>query len=170
VPQQRVEPAVEALADGGEAPAVLAVEVRQHHRPFRAELRAVERVARDLLAPRDDAEVPGGDLGHRPVTVDGGGEGEAADGRRHAVEGDPERLGVARLGAQELEGLLGGLRLVVEDEVPVVGEPFVGVQAETADVEAQSGPGDLHAHVQIGTLCQVAEPGLLAPLKVSHHT
>ena len=71
------------------------------------------------------------------------------DLRRDPVERDAEGLGVTGLGAEELDGLLGRLRLVEEDEVPVVGELLVGVEAEAADVEGQSGAGDLHTYVQI---------------------
>lgn len=52
VPQQCVEPAVEALADGGEAPHVLQVEVAEHHGPLGGELRTGEGVPDDLFAMR----------------------------------------------------------------------------------------------------------------------
>ena len=68
--QQRVEAAVEALADGGEPPDVLQVEVAQHHGALGGELRAVEGVPGDLLAARDDAEVAGADLRHLAGAVD----------------------------------------------------------------------------------------------------
>lgn len=90
--------------------------------------------------------------------------------RRDLVEGDPERLAVTGLRAEQLEGLLGRLGLVEEDEVPVVGEPLVGVQAEAADVEGQAGPADLHADVQIRSRRQITDLGLVAPLEFPGHT
>ncbi len=170
MPQQSFEAAVEPLADGGEAPAVLAVEVTEHDGTFGGELGLVERVTRDFLAAGHDAQIAGGDAGHRALAVDGRREGEPVDRGRHPVEGDAERVRVTRLGTELLESLLGRLRLVVEDEVTVVREPFVRVEAETADVEDHSGPGDLHAHVQVGAQSEVAEPGLPAALEVGHHT
>lgn len=167
--EQRVETAVEALPDGGEPPDVLEVEVAQHHGPFGGELRSVEGVAGHLVAARDDADVPGGDLRHLAGAVDRRREGQLLDLRRYPVERHPEGLRIARLGAQELKGFLGGLRLVEEDEVAVVREPFVGVEAETADVEAQSGARDLHAYVQIRARGEVTDPGLVAALEFPGH-
>ena len=68
--EQRVEAAVEALADGGEPPDVLQVEVADHHGALGGELRAVERVPDDLLAARDDPQVTGADLRHLACAVD----------------------------------------------------------------------------------------------------
>jgi hypothetical protein len=69
----------------------------------------------------------------------------------------------------QLDGLLRGLRLVEEDEVPVVRQPFVGVEPEAADVEGQTGGGDLHAYVQIRARGQVTDPGLVAALELPGH-
>ncbi|GAA4901528.1 hypothetical protein GCM10023237_21060 [Streptomyces coeruleoprunus] len=91
------------------------------------------------------------------------------DVRRDAVERDAEGLGVAGLRTEQLDGLLGGLRLVEEDEVPVVGEPLVGVEPEAADVEGQTGTRDLHAHVQIRPGSQITDPGLVAALEFPGH-
>ena len=76
--QQRVEAAVEALADGGEPPDVLEVEVAQHHRALGGELGAGEGVPGDFLAARDDPDVARADLRHLPGAVDGRGEGQLA--------------------------------------------------------------------------------------------
>ncbi len=167
--QQRLQAAVEALSDRGEPPGVLEVDVAEHDGPLGGELRAGEGVPGDLLAARDDAQVAGTDLRHLPGAVDGRREGQLADAVRNPVERDPERLRVARLGTEQLEGLLRRLRLVEEDEVPVVREPFLGVQAEAADVEGQSGAGDLHAYVQIGARREVTDPGLVAALEFPGH-
>ncbi len=94
--QQRVESAVEALADRGEPPDVLEVEVAEHHGALGAELAAREGVPGDLLAAGDDPEVAGADLGHLARAVERGGEGELLDVRRDLVEGDPERLACRR--------------------------------------------------------------------------
>ncbi len=168
--EQRFESAVEALADGREPPDVLAVEVAEHHRALGAELRAVEGVAGDFLAPGDDAQIAGADLRHLARAVDRGGEGELVDRGRHPVEGDPERLRVARLRTELLDRLFGRFGLVEEDEVAVVREPFLGVEAERADVEGEAGPGDPHSHVQIGPRRQVTDPGLVATLEFPGHT
>ncbi len=167
--QQRVEPAVEALSDRGEPPYVLEIEVAQHHGALGGELATVERVAGHLLAARDDAEVPGGDLRHLSGAVDRRRERQLLDLRRDPVERDAEGLRVARLRAEKLDGLFGRLRLVEEDEVPVVRKPFVGVQTEAADVEAQSGAGDLHTYVQIGARGEVTDLGLVAALEFPGH-
>jgi hypothetical protein len=167
--QQRVEPAVEALSDRGEPPYVLEVEVAQHHGAFGGELATVEGVAGHLLAARDDAEVPGGDLRHLSGAVDRRREGQLLDLRRDPVERDAEGLRVARLRTEKLDGLLGGLRLVEEDEEPVVRKLFVGVETEAADVEAQSGAGDLHTYVQIGARGEVTDLGLVAALEFPGH-
>ncbi|MDH6188710.1 hypothetical protein M2168_001742 [Streptomyces sp. CZ24] len=137
VPQQRLQAAVEALPDGGEPPDVLDVEVAEHHGALGAELRTVEGVPRDLLATGHDPQVARADLGHLAGAVERRGEGQLLDLRRNPLQRHPERLGVARLRAEQLEGLLGRRGLVEEDEVPVVGEAFVGVETEAADVEAQ---------------------------------
>ncbi|GAV46096.1 hypothetical protein Saa2_09096 [Streptomyces acidiscabies] len=167
--QQRVEAAVEALADRREPPDVLEVEVAEHHRAFGGELRAVEGVPRDLLAAGDDPQVAGGDLRHPAVAVDRRGEGQLLDLRRDTVQGHPEGFRVPGLLTEELDGLLGGLRLVEEDEVPVVREPFVGVQSEAADVEGQAGRRDLYPHVQIRPRRQIADLGLVAALEFPGH-
>ncbi|BDH50637.1 hypothetical protein MTP02_16480 [Streptomyces albus] len=137
VPQQRLQAAVEALTDGGEPPDVLDVEVAEHHGALGAELRTVEGVPRDLLAAGHDPQVARADLGHLAGAVERRGEGQLLDLRRNPLQRHPERLGVARLRPEQLEGLLGRRGLVEEDEVPVVGEAFVGVETEAADVEAQ---------------------------------
>ncbi len=167
--QQRVEAAVEALADGGEPPDVLQIEVAQHHGTLGGELRTGEGVAGHFLTARDDTEVTGGDLRHLPGAVERRREGQLLDLRRDPVERHTEGLRVARLGAEQLDGLLGGLRLVEEDEVPVVREPLLGVQTEAADVERQSGAGDLHAYVQIGARGEVTDLGLVAALEFPGH-
>ncbi len=169
VPEQRLQAAVESLADGGEAPPVLPVEVAEHHGPLGAELGSAERVAGDLLAPGYDPQVARPGLRHLAGAVDRGGEGQLVDALRHPVEGDAEGLGVTGLRAEELDGLLRRLRLVEEDEVPVVREPLVGVEAEAADVEGQSRSRDLHADVQIGAGGQITDPGLVAPLEFPGH-
>ena len=89
---------------------------------------------------------------------------------RNAVQRHPEGLGVAGLRAELLDGLLRRLRLVEEDEVPVVRQLLVGVEAEAADVEGESGPGDLHADVQIGARRQITDLGLVAALEFPGHT
>ncbi|MFK4545366.1 hypothetical protein RKD29_004962 [Streptomyces tendae] len=169
VPQQGVEPAVEALPDGGEPPHVLEIEVAQHHGALGGELGAAERVPGHLLATGDDPDVPGPHLRHLSGAVDRGGEGQLLDLLRDPVQGDPEGLRVTRLRTQELDGLLGGLRLVEEHEVPVVRQPLVGVETEAADVEAQPGAGDLHAYVQIRARGEITDPGLVAALKFPGH-
>lgn len=103
VPEQRVETAVEALADGGEPPDVLEIEVPEHQRAFGAEFGAVERVPDDLFATRDDPYVAGTHLGHLSGAVDGGREREPPDGGGNAVERDAERFGVAGLRAEQLD-------------------------------------------------------------------
>lgn len=60
--QERGEPAVETLADGGEAPYVLQVEVTDHQRALGAELRTGEGVADDFLAACHDPDVARADL------------------------------------------------------------------------------------------------------------
>ncbi len=167
--QQGVEAAVEALADRGEPPHVLEVEVTQHHGTLGGELRPAEGVPGHFLAARDDTDVPGAHLRHLAGAVDRRGEGQLLDLRRDAVQRDPEGLRVAGLRPQELNGLLGRLRLVVEDEVTVVREPFVGVQTEATDVEGQPGAGDLHAYVQIRARGEVTDPGLVAALEFPGH-
>lgn len=107
VPQQRIEATVEALSDGGEPPDVLEVEVAQHHGAFGGELRTAEGIPGHLLAAGDDADVPGADLRHLSVAVDRRREGQLLDLRGDLVERDAEGLRVARLGAEELDGLLG---------------------------------------------------------------
>lgn len=169
VPQERVEASVEALADGGEPPDVLEVEVAEHHRALGAELRAGEGVPGDLLATRHDPQVTGADLGHLAGAVDRRGERQLVDVGGDAVEGDAERLGVTGLGPEQLHGLLGSLRLVEEDEVAVVGEPLFRVESETADVEGQPGRRDLHAHVQIGSRGEITDLGLVAALEFPGH-
>lgn len=167
--EQRVKAAVEALPHGGEPPDVLQVEVAQHHGTLGGELRTGERIPGHLLAARDNTEVPGGDLRHLPGAVDRRRERQLLDLRRDPVERDAEGLRVTRLGAKELDGFFGGLRLVEEDEVPVVRKPFVGVQTEAADVEGQSGTGDLHTYVQIRARGEVTDPGLVAALEFPGH-
>ena len=71
--------------------------------------------------------------------------------------------------AEELDGLLGGLRLVEEDEIAVVREPFVGVETEAADVEAQPWGGDLYPYVQIRARGEVTDLGLVAALEFPGH-
>lgn len=167
--QQRVEAAVEALPHGGEPPDVLEVEVAQHHGTFGGEFGTAERVPGHFLTAGDDAEVSRSYLRHLSGAVDRRREGQLLDPRRDPVEGDPEGLRVTRLRAEQLDGLLGGLRLVEEDEVPVVRKPFVGVQAEAADVEGESGAGDLHTYVQIGARGEVTDLGLVAALEFPGH-
>lgn len=167
--QECVEAAVEALPHGGEPPYVLEVEVAQHHGTFGGELGTAERVPGHLLAARDDAQVSRGYLRHLSGAVDRRREGQLLDLRRDPVEGDPEGLRVARLRAEQLNGLLGGLRLIEEDEVPVVRQPFLGVQTEAADVEGESGAGDLHTYVQIGARGEVTDLGLVAALEFPGH-
>lgn len=167
--QQRVETAVEALSHRGEAPDVLEVEVAQHHGALGGELGTAERVPGHLLAARDDTEVSGSDLRHLSGAVDRRRERQLLDLRRNPVESDPEGLRVARLRAEELDGLLGGLRLVEEDEVLVVRQPFVGVQTEAADVEGESGAGDLYAYVQVRARGEVTDLGLVAALEFPGH-
>lgn len=104
--EQRVESAVEALADRGEAPDVLQVEVTEHDRALGGELRTGEGVLHHFLAAGDDPDVPGTHLRHLPGTVEGRGEGQLVDVRRNAVECDAERFGVTGLGTEELNGLL----------------------------------------------------------------
>lgn len=168
--QQRVESTVEPLPDGREPPDVLQVEVAQHDSTFGRELRAVERIAGDLFTARDDPYVSGGDLRHLPRTVDRRGERELLDVRRDPVESDAEGLAVAGLRTEKLNRLLGRFRLVEEDEIPVVREPFVGIETEAADVEGQPGPRDLHAYVQIRARGEVTDPGLVAALEFPGHT
>lgn len=64
----------------------------------------------------------------------------------------------------------GRLGLVEEDEVTVVGEPLIAVEAEATDVEGQPGCGDLHADVQVPPRRQIADLGLLAALEFPGHT
>ncbi|KJY44212.1 hypothetical protein VR46_21770 [Streptomyces sp. NRRL S-444] len=168
--EQGGESAVEALADGGEAPHVLEVEVAEHHRPLGAELRAREGVPDDFLAAGHDPDVTRADLRHLSGAVDRGGEGQLVDARRNAVQRHPEGLGVAGLRAELLNGLLRRLRLVVEDEVAVVRQLLVGVESEAADVEGESGAGDLDTHVQIGACRQIADLGLVTALEFPGHT
>lgn len=167
--QKRVETAVESLADGGEAPDVLQVEVAEHHRALGGELRSGEGVPHHFLAARDDPDVPRTDLGHLPGTVERRGEGELLDGCRDAVERDAEGLGVTGLRTEELNGLLGRFRLIEEDEVPVVGELLMGVETEAADVESQPRGRDLHAYVQIRPWREITDLGLVAALEFPGH-
>lgn len=167
--QKRVETAVEALADGGEAPDVLQVEVAEHHRALGGELRSGEGVPHHFLAAGDDPDVPRTDLGHLPGTVERRGEGELLDGCRNAVERDAEGLGVTGLRTEELNGLLGRFRLIEEDEVPVVGELLIGVEAEATDVESQPRGRDLHAYVQIRPWREITDLGLVAALEFPGH-
>lgn len=87
-----------------------------------------------------------------------------------AVQGHPEGFGVSGLRTELLDGLLGRLRLVEEDEVAVVGQLLVRIEAETADVEGESGSGDLDAHVKIRARRQITDLGLVAPLEFPGHT
>lgn len=167
--QQRVEAAVEALADRGEPPDVLEVEVTEHDRPLGGELGSGEGVLHHFLAARDDPDVARTDLRHLPRTVEGRGEGQLVDVGRNAVEGDAERLGVTGLRAQELNGLLRRFRLVEEDEIPVVRELFIGIEAEAADVERQAGACDLHTYVQIRPGREITDLGLVAALEFPGH-
>ncbi len=169
VPQERVEATVEALADGGEPPDVLEIEVAEHHRALGGELRAGEGVPGDLLSACHDPQVTGADLGHLAGAVDGRGERQLVDVGGDAVESHAEGLGVTGLRPEQLDGLLGSLRLVEEDEVAVVGEPLVRVESETADVEGQSGRRDLHTDVQIGTRGEITDLGLVAALEFPGH-
>lgn len=91
------------------------------------------------------------------------------DVRRNAVQGDAERLGVTGLGAEELDRLLGRLRLVEEDEVTVVGQLLVRVEAEATDVEGQPGTTDLHPYVQIRPCGEITDLGLVAALEFPGH-
>lgn len=90
--------------------------------------------------------------------------------RRNPVEGHPEGFAVTGLRAELLNGLFRRLRLVVEDEVTVVRQLLIRVEPETADVEGESGPGDRHAHVQVGARRQIADLGLVTSLEFPGHT
>ena len=118
------ESAGEALPHGAEAPDVLPVQVGDHHGPLGAEVGAGEGVpdappCRRRRCGRGRtgccAAVPRHRRSRHRTTA---GATEVGD----LVEQHAERVGVTRLRAELAHRTLGRLRLVEEDEVPVVGE------------------------------------------------
>jgi len=149
---QRGQAAIEALPHRHEAPpAVLAVELAQHHGLLGREIAPAEIEAREFALSIQQAQAAGLQLGHGAAAVDAGGNGHALDRCRQPGQLKQKAVGVAahRAGAHAAAGTF---RLVEEGHVAVVDQLAAGIQAETGEVERQSLCRQAGLHHAIGCM------------------
>lgn len=133
MPHQRVQPAVEALANGHEAPAaVLAIQLAQHDRPLAGEVAAAEVEAREFALRTDEAQATRLQLRHERAAVGAGHDAEPFDPGRQAGEPEAKAPGVDGNGAARRR------RLVEEGHVALVGQLAAGVEREAGEVQRQA--------------------------------